>query len=262
MDKRPSSMHPAFAGFRDVFSNTPMTIETIYVDEPPPVHPPVAVAIPRAAPQEKAIPACSILIGISVLALLLTWLWRSYALHDPLPSCRPQTTMVSTMVAKAATPEPEHAEDPFVKVDAQLQKKASDNLHNLTKCTDSKCANYRGLSKDDKSQYLKPVDDFLANHDKVMVMVYAPWCGHCKTQMPTFFEAAAESSVPFGLINAELAHPDHITGDKRVCDVKYFPTFVMIEKTPDGKKVTPLSGPPSKDNMLSMLKTDGLEGFF
>lgn len=239
-----------------------MTVEAIYVDEAPRVAQ-RPVAIPRVAPEEKGIPTCSILIGVSVL-LLLMWVWRSYSIQDT-PRCqRQEVRMVSTM--KTTPSPPSKGADRFVKVDSKMLEMAT-NLTNLTACSDDTCQNYRGLTPDDKVKFKSPVDEFLKKHPKMLIMIYAPWCGHCIKSMPTFYDAAAEAPCPFGLINAELAHPDHISGGDRVCDVKYFPTFVMVENTQSGKKVTHMTEHPTKDNMLNLVKTvdttdDGLDQYF
>ena len=72
-------------------------------------------------------------------------------------------------------------------------------------------------------------------------MVYAPWCGHCKTTLPLFEEFAAVSPMT---VNGKEVAIKKIDGDadKAAAEklgVEGFPTFVMI--MPDGS-VTPYEG--------------------
>lgn len=65
-------------------------------------------------------------------------------------------------------------------------------------------------------------------------MVYAPWCGHCKTTMPMFDEFMAKSPLT---VNGKSVAIKKIDGDadKATAEkygVKGFPTFVLV--SPDG----------------------------
>ncbi|XP_060583219.1 protein disulfide-isomerase A5-like [Ruditapes philippinarum] len=67
-------------------------------------------------------------------------------------------------------------------------------------------------------------EDFMSTHGSVLVMFYAPWCGHCKKMKPEYQEAA--QTMKAENIEGQLAAVD-VTIDKKLGDqfsIKGFPT--------------------------------------
>ncbi len=65
-------------------------------------------------------------------------------------------------------------------------------------------------------------------------MVYAPWCGHCKSFLPTYENFMESSPIT---VNGKSVQITKIDGDADKAaaekfDVKGFPTFVLV--SPDG----------------------------
>ena len=72
-------------------------------------------------------------------------------------------------------------------------------------------------------------DEFMGSESSVLVMFYAPWCGHCKRMKPEYVKAAA--SLKAKGIPGKLAAVD--TTKERALgkrfDVKGFPTIVYFK---------------------------------
>jgi protein disulfide-isomerase-like protein len=90
---------------------------------------------------------------------------------------------------------------------------------------------------------------FIAQNPKVLVMFYAPWCGHCKRAKPFYIEAAAELK---GTTHGVLAAVD-CTVEKRICgqhQVKGYPTLIYFA----GGKNMKFGGARTKEGFLEFMK--------
>lgn len=60
--------------------------------------------------------------------------------------------------------------------------------------------------------------------DKGILMVYAPWCGHCKTMMPAFDIASTQSPVQFARLEGSKA-PAFMAKHQ----IRGFPTILSVK---------------------------------
>lgn len=88
-----------------------------------------------------------------------------------------------------------------------------------------------------------------------LIMIYAPWCGHCRNMIDVWKDLAGQFRYRFviGAVNSEninAKNVDVIKGFK----VKYYPTVKFVNEK---GKVTKFDGLLTKDDLLYFISSKG-----
>lgn len=129
----------------------------------------------------------------------------------------------------------------------------SSSVVNLTYCAadDTKCNDFTKVEEDTLKLHGNILKKFDEKHDDYVALVFAPWCGHCKTALPKFCEASEEADVKCVLVNAEMIPPTLLQGE--IFNVTHFPFIVRRNKKSGGDDIV-LKGEASKENIVELGK--------
>lgn len=220
-----------------------------------------AVEAPTAQTQ-GGISMCHVLIGIIVFMLLFWMLSNS-------SSCgRYGQKFVNSMRANMKKEDTANTVDHHIKVDNDLARKTlcrpgdKNCVTNITECVGDDCKDIKTVSPDFKKKADKNVTEFLNKNKTCMVMIYAPWCPHCHTAMPKFFEASKKAKCPFAIINAELVSPQLLQGENSLFNVQFFPFIIRRDQKGSEVSDTVYKGAPTVEGYVKHSEMDKMDHFF
>lgn len=142
-------------------------------------------------------------------------------LHSLVPSCAGMVSNLSGAVsARIAGATGKGPVDANTKLGAVARGVAK-----LVDCKKPGAEAWREMTDGDKRECEREAREWLAAHPIAVVMIFAPWCGHCHTAMPTFASTVGDAGVDALLINAEALPQTALSGDGCIFPCEFFPTF-------------------------------------
>lgn len=122
------------------------------------------------------------------------------------------------------------------------------DCQNLTACkeNDTTCSDIKTVSDELKIANAHKIVQKVEEHNRTMIMIYAPWCPHCHRAMPNFVEASkVNPDIQYMVINAELVPRTLLTESFKV---SHFP---FIIKKQVGKSDAVFKANPTKEALLA-----------
>ena len=230
-------------------------------------HDSTSIPVDRREPSSPpGISICAVLIGIIVF-LAMFWIFsQSTSCH------KYRQGFVNGMRAVTKGKPSEvlalSSKDHHLKLDDELCRTTicrpgeTNCLTNLTECIGDNCKDIKNICPKYRKSADTAVAAFAKNNKVSMLMIYAPWCPHCHTAMPKFFEAAKKSKCPYAIINAELVSPDLLRGENALFDVKFFPYIIRREQKGGEASDTVFKGAPSVEEYVKFSEMNQMDHFF
>jgi len=202
----------------------------------------------------KKVSMCHVLTGI-IIILVLCWIFTNRNQCTTFLNHR-MPHMLSSMRASMGRAPVDH----HIKVDHALAKKSK--VHNLTPCDGDHCKDIKKVDGAFRKKCDEQLVDFLQKHKTAMIMIYAPWCGHCVNAMPKFYEASIGSDVPFAVVNAEMVSPELLQGERALFNVQFFPYIVRRERDEKDVSDSVFKEAPTVESLHKHAKMSNMDHFF
>ena len=179
-------------------------------------------------------------VGVLVVYLLLT-----STPPAPLASCVPTTAgMVGRMVTSlsARVADTLSGTSGIIKDGTALTGPTPSNVD----CADCDGAQTSESASDaitdaQKKEVSRATKQWVDSHNKCVVMIFAPWCPHCKTAIPLMLAMAKDApEVPFLIVNADSVDRP-LLSEGGMVTVPHFPFYAC--KTTAGEPLTSIESP-------------------
>lgn len=189
-----------------------------------------------------------IMTGIAVLVLYMTVLQPRQPIMGPNGRTASVTGMISTMVGNVSARIAAMTADTEFDTAAKVYSSVKDSTIQLIDAQDASNnpEAYKTLSNESKEKNGTRVHEWMKAHKNGIIMIFAPWCGHCHNAMGSLSEVVRKTGYPCLMLNAETVPTHMLAGPKSVHPVEYFPTFLV-------KKDTELKPVPSPEGVAEEL---------
>jgi thiol-disulfide isomerase/thioredoxin len=190
-----------------------------------------------------------LITGIAVLVLYITVLQPRQPIMGPMGRTGSVAGMFSSMLGNVSARLTGVVSVNIGTIDAALVYK---NIKEKTvDLIDAKKAendpdSYKSVSEESKEENGAHAREWMKAHENAIIMIFAPWCGHCHNAMKSLSEVASKTRYPCLMMNAETLPTHMLAGPKSVHPVEYFPTFLV-------KKGTELTAAPSPEGAAQEL---------